>query len=79
MCRPGGACSTFGIELTTIEAVATSPWMPPTIFDERPGRILSLPANNKISLLINEVGKAIANQGMIVDNEYGAFSGHSVG
>jgi hypothetical protein len=34
VCRPGVACSTLGIELTTIDAVATSPWMPPTIFYE---------------------------------------------
>src|SRR5262245_27330912 len=37
VCRPGGASSTFGIELTAIDAVATSPWMPPAIFIDRFG------------------------------------------
>ena len=29
---PGGAWRTFGIELTVIDAVATSPWTPPASF-----------------------------------------------
>src|SRR6185295_19385709 len=37
VCKPGAACSTLGIELTTIDAVATSPWMPPEIFIDRLG------------------------------------------
>ena len=32
VCRPGVASSTFGIELTAIDAVAMSPWTPPAIF-----------------------------------------------
>ena len=32
VCRPGAASITFGIEFTTIDAVATSPWMPPASF-----------------------------------------------
>ena len=32
VCRPGAASSTFGIELTAIDAVAMSPWTPPAIF-----------------------------------------------
>ena len=32
-----GACSTFGIELTMIDAVAMSPWTPPAIFIESGG------------------------------------------
>src|SRR6185295_3929687 len=34
---PGGEARTFGIELTTIDAVATSPWTPPAIFIESRG------------------------------------------
>lgn len=37
VCRPGAACSTFGTELTAMDAVATSPWMPPAIFIARFG------------------------------------------
>src|SRR4030095_14053959 len=32
VCRPGAASITFGMELTVIEAVATSPCTPPAIF-----------------------------------------------
>ncbi len=37
VCRPGAAASTFGIEFTTIDAVAMSPWMPPAIFIDSAG------------------------------------------
>src|SRR5262245_56125202 len=37
VCRPGVASSTFGMEFTAIEAVATSPWMPPDTFIDRLG------------------------------------------
>src|SRR5262249_19352541 len=35
--RPGAAPRTFAMELTTIDAVATSPWMPPASFIDRLG------------------------------------------
>ena len=32
VCRPGATSRIFGSELTTIDAVAMSPWTPPAIF-----------------------------------------------
>ena len=37
VCKPGADDSTFGIELTTIEAVAMSPGTPPGILSVRFG------------------------------------------
>ena len=37
VCSPGDALSTCGIEFTTIEAVATSPWIPPASFIDSRG------------------------------------------
>ena len=36
--KPGGAAMILGMELTVIEAVATSPWTPPLIFCSMRGR-----------------------------------------
>ena len=44
--RPGAAWMTFGIELTTIDAVATSPWTPPAIFIESGGLPVMRTASN---------------------------------